>query len=151
MKHMDGQYIKEVIERLKRIPDDAKPKWGTLDKAGVIRHLIWVIHHSMGRSKQMPYLGNFITVHLVAPLVLNGFIPIPKNVKAPKHVVAAGATLQDPGDLETLQALLEEYISLVQADELKPSFHPAFGYIGVDGWDKMHVLHFEHHLKQFGV
>lgn len=151
MHHLDSAYIAEIVSRLETIPDDAQPKWGQLRKDTLICHLIWTMRHAMGRSKQVPYIGNFITTRLVAPLILNGIIPIPKNLKMPRHVQNSGATMQEPGDLETLHALLEEYVLLVQADELKPAQHPAFGNIGVDGWDKLHVRHFEHHFKQFGV
>jgi len=151
MPHMDSTYVNQAILRLKKIPDDATPKWGKLRKDSLICHLIWALKHSMDRSKQVPIMSNFFTAKIIAPLVLNGIVPIPKNVKLPKSVRNGGATMQEPGDMETLQALLEEYIALVQADELKTAHHPAFGDIGVDGWDKMHVRHFEHHFKQFGV
>ena len=54
-------------------------------------------------------------------------------------------------DTETLHAVLETYLELVQAGELVPRAHPVFGDIGVDGWANLHIAHFEHHLKQFGV
>ncbi|MBI4558849.1 MAG: DUF1569 domain-containing protein [Candidatus Hydrogenedentes bacterium] len=32
---------------------------------------------------------------------------------------------------------------------MQPEPHPYFGDIGIDGWSKLHVRHFEHHLRQF--
>ncbi len=90
-----------------------------------------------------------MTRRVAGPLILQGLLPIPKNVRAPRRAVpTSGIHLQD--DLETLQALLEEYLQLVQADELTCPPHPLFGDIGVDGWARFHVVHFEHHLRQFG-
>ncbi len=151
MRHLDTDYVEEVIARIESIPEDAAPRWGTMRKAELIEHLVWVVRHSMGRSQQARHMGNWFTRYLIAPLVLHGIVPIPKNLKTPKKLAARGVTLREHGDLETLHALLEEYCNLVQADELRPALHPVFGDIGVDGWDRLHVRHFEHHLKQFGV
>lgn len=151
MPHMDNDFVVEIMARLKRIPANAKPKWGTLDRQGLVEHFIWTLRHSMGRSKTVPYMGNWVSKWIFAPLVLNGIVPIPKNIQFPKWLKETGFNGREPGDEETLHALLEEYLNLVQADELTPNLHPAFGDIGVDGWDKLHVRHFEHHFKQFGV
>jgi hypothetical protein len=29
--------------------------------------------------------------------------------------------------------------------------HPFFGDFGPEGWAKLHVIHCDHHLRQFGV
>lgn len=151
MRHLDNDYVEEVMARLKDIAPDAKPAWGTLDRQGLVEHLIWTVRHSMGRSTTVPFLGNWVSRLIFAPLVLHGIVPIPKNVKFPRWLTKSGFNGREPGDEETLHALLEEYLNLVQADELNPAKHPVFGDIGVDGWDRMHVRHFEHHFRQFGV
>jgi hypothetical protein len=151
MRHLDSDYLLEIIARIERIPPGATPRWGALRRHTLIEHLIWIVRHSMGRSQQMPFFGNWFTCQLLAPLILNGLLPIPRNVRYPERLIAEGVTGRETGDLETLQALLEEYLDLVQAGELEPAPHPLFGNIGIDGWERMHVRHFEHHLKQFGV
>ncbi|MDX9972182.1 MAG: DUF1569 domain-containing protein [FCB group bacterium] len=145
MPAFDHNYVEDLIDRLGSIPAGAKPAWGALDRDRLIAHLITTVRYSMGRLGTMPDRGNWFTKRVLAPLIVNGIIPIKKNVKVP------GATPRATGrdDLETLHALLEEYLQLVQADELTPPPHPFFGDLGVDGWAKMHLAHFKHHLKQF--
>lgn len=150
-RHLDADYVNEVMARLKQIPRDAKPKWGKLDRQGLVEHFIWTMRHAMGRSKTVPFLGNWFSRIVLRPIILNGLLPIPKNLPFPKWLQETGFNGREPGDEETLHALLDEYLNLVQADELTPGIHPVFGDIGVDGWDRLHVLHFEHHFKQFGV
>lgn len=150
-RHLDNDYVIDLMDRLKRIPPDARPQWGTLDRQGLIEHFIWFVRHSMGRSKRVPYMGNWISRFIIAPLIMNGIVPIPRNLQFPKWLRETGFNGREPGDEETLHALLDEYLQLVQADEFTPAAHPAFGHIGVDGWDRMHVRHFEHHFRQFGV
>lgn len=151
MRHLDADCIAEFIGRLGTILPDAAPKWGKLRRDTLMEHLVWAVRHSMGRSKQVPFFGNWLTVRVAGPLYLRGLIPTPKNAQFPKRLVEQGVTGREPGDLDTLHALLLEYVNLVQADELSPAPHPLFGAIGVDDWDRMHVRHFEHHLRQFGV
>jgi len=136
----------EVLRRLGRIQPDARPGWGKLTPALMIRHLADAVRYSMGKGPEIPFAGNWLTRHIVAPLILNGVVRIPRNIAGANVSGTAGNV-----DLETLHAVLDEYLALVQAGELEPRPHPSFGPIGVDGWDKMHLRHFEHHLRQFGV
>ncbi len=149
MKHLDMDYVESLIRRLQTIPENAKPKWGKLNKEQLINHLIWIVRHSMGRSKSVPFVGNWFTTRLFRPLMIRGWLPIPKNVKMPATMFRA--TQQEQGDIESFHALLLDYLNLVQADEFVPAPHPLFGDLGVDGWEQIHIRHFEHHLKQFGV
>lgn len=149
MHHFDGDYVEEVVERLGTIRRDAVPHWGSLTRDSMIEHLIWSLRHSMGRSRTIPFFGNCMTRYVWRPLIFSGVIALPRNLALPEHLQRQGLVPREPGDLETLQAILEEYLSLVQADELQPAPHPAYGRLGIDGWDRFHVLHFEHHLRQF--
>jgi hypothetical protein len=151
MQHFDSDFAQRAIVRLRRVAPDATPQWGKLRGETLISHLIWALKHSMGRSTKVPFMGSWLTTRVFGPLIIRGIVRIPKNVTVPQSFADHGLELQEPGDIETLQALVEEYLALVQADELKPGVHPAFGEIGVDGWDRIHVYHFEHHLRQFGV
>ena len=151
MRHLDADYVADLMARLRRIPPDARPRWGDLTRDALIRHLIWTVRHSMGRSRKVPFTGTWLSCRIVRPLFLWGLLPIPRDAALSHRLQARGVRLEDPGDLETLHALLEEYLGLVQADELQPAPHPLLGELGIDGWDRLHVRHFEQHCRQFGV
>lgn len=148
MRVLDHDYVEELVERFSSLEPNAAPLWGVMDGPAMIRHLISLVRFSMGRGGTMPDQSNWLSRNVLGPLLINGFLRFPKNVNAPSPLNApeypAGCD-----DLETLHALLEDYLGLVQAGELEPIPHPYFGAIGVDGWAKLHVAHFEHHLKQF--
>lgn len=150
-RHFDLDYIEEVIGLLRKLPEDTVPRWGQLRRGTLIEHLIWNIRQAMGRSHHVPFVGNWATRAIVKPIVLSGIFPMPRNVKLPAKLRAKQIELREGGDLETLHALLEEYAGLVQADELQPGVHPLFGPMSVDDWDRLLVLHYEHHLKQFAL
>lgn len=151
MAHVDMNLVREIVERLRRIPEDAVPRGGDLTKQALIQHFIWTLRHCLGKSTRVPFYGNALSCHVTGPLVLHGVLPFPRECRLPKRLQARGISLFEPGNLDTLQALLEEYLSLVQADELRPARHPRFGELGIDGWDRFHARHFAHHLRQFSV
>lgn len=151
MHHFDGDYVDEVVYRLGGLRGDVSPRWGRLTRDALIEHLIWSVRHSMGRSRRIPFVGNCFTRYVARPLVLAGAVSLPKNLALPAELRARGIDTREPGDLETLQAILEDYLGLVQADELRPAPHPTFGRLNIDEWDRFHVIHFEHHLRQFGA
>ena len=149
MRTFDHDYVNEVIGRLGRLKPDAKPRWGAMSRDQMIGHLVFWVRYSMGKGPEYPFVGTWFSERVVAPLLLNGWLPIPRNLKG----IQSDPPLPEPapGDTETLHAVLETYLGQVQSGDLDTRLHPAFGDIGVDGWAKMHVVHFEHHLKQFGV
>lgn len=151
MHHFDGDYAEEIVDRLGKIRKDAQPRWGELNRDGMIEHLIWALRHSMGRSRTIPFVGNCFTRYVARPLILAGAMPLSRNSRAFQTLQRQGLQTREPGDLETLHALVEEYLGLVQADELQPAPHPTLGRLDIDEWDRFHVIHFEHHLKQFGM
>lgn len=146
MQTLDHDYVEALIARLEAIPQDAKPLWGAMTRDTMAAHLAQAVRLSMGRPTPLPDNSTWFGRRVVGPLIINGILPMPKNVKSPMPAMDAAGK----ADIETFHALLEEYLTLVQADELKPAPHPYFGTIGVDGWAKLHVVHFEHHMKQFG-
>jgi hypothetical protein len=148
MPHFDNDYIHNVLGRLRRLAPEVQPQWGSLTPGDMINHLIGSVKYSMGRlPSQARKVGRFRRL-VVRPLLLHGWIAMPRNIR----VEDSGLPLMTAqGDIETLHAVLEEYLALVQADELTPPPHPALGALCVDEWARLHYVHFEHHLRQFGV
>ncbi len=104
----------------------------------------------MGKSSKVPFYGGFWSTRVVRPLFLAGLVRPPGTFRLPSRLAAQGVELREPGDLETLHALLEEYLNLVQADALTPAWHPWLGDIGVDGWDRVLVAYLEAHCSALG-
>lgn len=149
MRAFDHDYVLEVVRRVENLKPSAKPAWGVMAPAEMVGHLVETLRYSMGRGQEYEDIGNWFTKVVLRRLLRWGLLRIPKNIKAPR---APGMPpTPAPSDAETLHAVLEEYLSLVQAGELAPVRHPVLGDLDVDEWARLHVLHTEHHLRQFGV
>lgn len=144
----DRDYARNVMDRLSRLPHDRAPRWGRMRAPELVPHLTHTLRYSMGRRGDLPFKGNWFTRRVVGPLVLSGFMPIPRNVNLPQP---ERPPERENGSLETLHAVVDDYLAAVETGALHPAPHVLFGDIGVDGWARLHVLHFEHHLKQFDL
>lgn len=148
VRDFDRDFAQEMVDRLSKLPRDRPPRWGRMHAVELVPHLTHTLQYAMGRLGPLPFTGNWLTRRVVGPLVLNGTLPIPRNINLPQP---HGAPEPDSGSLETLHAVLEDYLASVETGALRPPHHALFGDIGVDGWARLHVRHFEHHLKQFGL
>ena len=150
MREFDHDYVDEMMRRLSNVQSDTKPLWGKMSASMMVQHLITAMRYSLGQGSQVPDASTWFTRNIVRPLLLNGIVGISHGYCLPKTWETFN--LASPGDdTETLHALLEEYLALVQAGELDSPSHPVLGPIGIDGWARLHVMHFDHHMRQFGV
>lgn len=151
MKTFDHDYVQEISLRLDKIAPDAKPRWGSMTPSVMMDHLGKTVRYSMGKAPHLPVVGKWHVRNIIGPLMINGLIKLPKNAKMPRAARTAMEQTPVTGDAETLQAVMEEYLHAIATGDIDPPPHPVFGSIGVDGWAKFHIRHFEHHLTQFGV
>jgi hypothetical protein len=50
-----------------------------------------------------------------------------------------------------VSALLGQFLDRLGRADFAPPPHPYFGDIGPGGWARLHLVHLEHHLRQFGA
>jgi hypothetical protein len=114
----------------------------------LVPHLTHSMLWSMGRREAPEFIGNWVTTHIVGPLVVRGWLPILKNVRIP---IRPGTNGDGRDTLDDLKIVVSDYLAAVETGSLQPATHPLFGDIGIDGWARLHVQHFEHHFKQFDL
>lgn len=151
MRKLDRTTAKAILAKLDRIPTDAKPRWGKMNRAQLYGHLALVMRHMLGQTPEMPFKGNWVTRNIFRHLVVNGIVEIPHNVRLPRPKGA-------PKDLETptcelvdVERALNEYLDALDQNSIPPAQHPFFGVLTHNEWRKFHIAHFKHHCKQFGV
>lgn len=138
------------MERISAIPEDAKPAWGRMKPNDLPTHLAGLVLYSMGRSEPLTDRSTWVQRNVLKRLLFWGAIPIPKNIKVPEGIADRLAPPKRY-DVESLHALLDEYLNYVLAGGGDPIPHPILGPFSIDDWANFHCLHFEHHFKQFGV
>jgi hypothetical protein len=138
------------LDRFAQVAPDATPLWGKMNGAQMLGHVTLVLKYSMGQGQPMPFRGNFMMQYIVGPIMMTGLIKFPKNVPLPRKKGSPPITWPD-GDLDSLKAALDEFLTSANNGTMYVMHHPYFGNIGVNGWRKFHAAHFDHHLRQFGA
>jgi len=147
-RDFDYAFVEEAVDRLGRLRVDRAPNWGRMTAADLAPHLTHVLQYSMGRLGTLPFVGNSVTAHIEGPLMLAGWLPMRRNLELPQP---CGRVEAGRAALETLHAVLNDYLHAAQTGDLAPAPHARYGHIGVDGWARLHVMHIEHHLRQFSL
>ena len=142
--NFDDTFVADTTRRLEDLPADKKPLWGLLTAPGLLGHLTEAVRYSLGLQGDIPQHDTFVSRNIIRPLILNGVIPIPKGVM--------GVELPfETGDLETLKLAMSELVDALEQKKSVNKPHPLFGPLTVNQWERFHVLHFQHHLKQFDL
>jgi len=139
-------FIDDAMTKLGELPADEKPAWGTMSPPQLYGHLTAAVRYSLGKEPQVPNEGGLFGRYVAGPLLLNGWMPFPKNIGPLPKMYAQ----QDPeGSIETLAQEVQAFLDGLNAGRLDPPPHPYFGDVGPQGWSKIHYVHILHHMKQF--
>ncbi|MBI1389012.1 MAG: DUF1569 domain-containing protein [bacterium] len=136
-------------QRFDRINADSVPQWGTLTPARLMKHLQVAIESSLGRVK-IKDQSTWFSRNVIKPLIVNVFTNWPKGVKAP-DILFPDAENDFDAERGRLYALVDEYFAEVDRDPLRITHHPFFGPMTMRYGQRLHGLHFNHHLRQYGV
>jgi hypothetical protein len=142
---------KELLDRIEKLTNSKKGFWGKMNVHKMVCHLTDQLRDLDG-SRPVKYEGNLITRHALRH-ILSRFENWPKGVfpSASDYDQLKNGTkpIDFSMDKQTLIRMLEK---LDLSDEKKKlPIHPAFGELTHKQYARIVYLHFNHHLKQFGV
>lgn len=142
----DQTFVDEAMVEFAALTPDQVPVWGAMRPPQLFAHLTTAVRYGLGKEALSPPEGGMLIRKVLCPLLLSGLLRMPKNVTKPKMYDAEAPE----GTLESFRAEVDEFLARLQDGTLDPPPHPALGDLGPAGWSKLHVIHFEHHLRQFG-
>jgi len=135
-----------LVERLRRVTPDAKPKWGSFDAPRMICHIGDALDSAVGELAVAPTGGPWMLRHFPIKHLALYVIPMPKGAKAAPELLA-----RTPGDFEADRRRVVEGIERVaSAPQGTGPTHFLFGEMTCDQWNALNWKHIDHHLRQFG-
>lgn len=145
---LDPATRERFIGRIRALPPDARPLFGTLTAGRMLCHVLdglkiafGEVHPEPARTPLKNALGRWFVIW--SP------IPWPKGrIKAPS---AFFYTAPGP-DLEADRERLVEYVGRFERpEEVSWGTSPFLGRFDAREWAALNARHLEHHLSQFGV
>ena len=137
-----------IVNRLQSLSTSSTRRWGSLDVAGMLRHLRLAAQMAVGELEVPSVNKRAVQVFPLKHLFLY-VLPFPKGAPtAPKLRPDVAATSFE----EERAALLElvERIGAGPRDGAGPE-HPLFGPLTRREWGVVTYKHTDHHLRQFGA
>ncbi len=146
---LNRQTLESYIGRVKAIAEVPRGKWGTMSAAQMFNHMNLSIGGSLGEVP-IEDKSNF-ALKLMRPIIFSGLVPFPKGraQTAPEFVAKDECDFAE--EQEKLVSMLERFVEMCEQDPDGTRLHPLFGPMTMPQWQQGHAVHFEHHLKQFGV
>lgn len=133
-----------IIARLDRLTPDARPRWGSMPATHLPPHLIDAFEMCFAEVEH-PQRSGFFGTALGRFLVLK--LPIPRGrITAPPEF-----HLTQPGDFAADRERAKGYLHrFADGPDQRWGVSPVFGKLSPKQWARLHYVHTDHHLTQFG-
>lgn len=140
----------EFTDRIGKLQADTPRQWGAMTPIEMIAHLDRSMVISLGEI-EVKDESNFFLRSIIRPIFFSGLFEWPKG-KLKVMPIFMGSP---EGNIETgkekLIASITRFIEKADAEPNRRALHPAFGVQPTSFFRRMHGLHMDHHLRQFGV
>lgn len=138
-------------ERIDKLAADTPRKFGTMDTNAMLRHMRLALETSVGETdlpdKSLPP----VVRQLIYFLITNAITTWPGGkLKAPDFWSPPSEHSFEEEKRLFLGAT-ERYLKALEETPEKKERHPIFGSLNLRQWSRLHGLHLNHHLRQFGV
>lgn len=149
---MNSIYDKSTTDafaaRINSLSPDSQPQWGKMSVDQMLSHCQAPIDFAFGN---LPIKANFMM--RILGKMLKG--KILKSNEFKKDSPTAPAFIRT-GTYDFEQSKKDLIQKMTQFSDLghsaiKTTKHPFFGEMTYDEWSKLHTMHLDHHLRQFGV
>ncbi|MCC6145874.1 MAG: DUF1569 domain-containing protein [Candidatus Hydrogenedentes bacterium] len=147
MRPFDERFVEEAVALCRALPTDSAPLWGRMTVPQMFAHMTTGVRYSLGKEEVSPIEGGLFARLIAAPLVLRGIVKIPRDSQAPAMYDKAAPQ----ATVDELEAELRTFLNFYDTPGFFPPPHPYFGNIGKHGWARLHIVHLDHHLRQFGA
>ena len=136
----------DFVQRIERLPADAKAEWGKMDAAQMFEHCQRAIQVALGEVQlKRAFIGR-IFGGMAKRKYVTGGAPFPQGSPTDPNFIVT-----DARDFEHEKAELVQLVQqLSDPGALTTAPHPFFGPMTPTEWDQLMGKHLDHHLRQFG-
>lgn len=147
---LNAATLPEFTRRVKTLHPHSERQWGAMSPAQMLAHLRIVYEISLEERETVdesrPWLMPVLWV-----LLFRLWTNWPKGkIKASPQFLENAAT-----DIETeryrLIACMERFVARAETDPHRIVLEPMLGHVSLEKWRRIHGVHTDYHLRQFGA
>ena len=136
----------EIIQRLKKLEEDAEAQWGKMNVSQMLRHCNLWEKMIRGEPAFKQSLLGFVFGRFALKRTLRPGKPLDKNIPTAKGFVIRAPSLDFEQEKAEWLAWLKTYPDYVDYGFI----HPFFGKMTKEQIGQLAYKHADHHLRQFG-
>jgi hypothetical protein len=144
----DKTTAEQIKQRIEKLTPETQRLWGKMTAAQMLAHCSAAMEVSLGdKTMRQVWIGKLIG-RRVKKRLLSGK-PMGKNMPTDKAYV-----VPDDRDLDFERRRLVGFIDRFQTggpEGCAKGPHSFFGKMTPEEWSALNCIHFDHHLRQFGV
>lgn len=150
LSHLNRETLPEFEAVLNRFTPDTERRWGKLTPTELMAHLARSIRISLGEI-DMKDQSNFFTRLPIFRRIVFEYLPWPpgKIVAPPEFTPAPESDFE--AEREKAKNEFARFVDLLDNNPNADGWSPMFGKFPLREWSRMHAIHINHHLKQFGM
>jgi len=141
----------EILERLEKLRPDSVRRWGKMSSHQAVCHLIDACRMMAG-EKQVSDATGLPQQTIVKWMALYLPLPWPPGILTRPEIdpqIDGRKPIDFASDINELETLVKAISAEVRHFDRQR--HPIFGRMSEAAWLRWAYLHFDHHLRQFGV
>ena len=147
---LNQETASEFIARINKIETAEQRQWGTMEPQQLLRHLTYLFEISLGEKKAEKIFMPMPTF-VIWLLFFDWFTNWPKGkLEAPDSFFPDGEESVEAARNNCTEALHRFCAQLESAPD-NQGFSPLLGNIPLRKWARVHGVHMDHHLRQYGV
>ncbi|MEZ5991352.1 MAG: DUF1569 domain-containing protein [Planctomycetota bacterium] len=146
---LNERTLNEFRRRIEAITPDCTPQWGSLKPAQILRHLRAHLDVSLGHEL-VPDESTLMSRTVIKWMIFHVFTRWPKGLPAPAEFFPEPMELFQQ-ERQALLSRMQEFTQSAAREPGKKVLSRAFGPAPLSYFERMHGLHFQHHLRQLGV
>lgn len=138
------------VQRFEHLHEHENAQWGSLTPIGMMRHIRFIVEVSLG-NETVPDKSTFLTRTVLKYLFFHVMTNWPRGkIKAPENYTpeAEGSFTEER---DALIEALTRFVGECTRNPNRVTISELLGPIPLEYWARVHGVHINHHLKQFGV
>ena len=140
-----------VRGRVERISPASVRLWGTMDAPRMLAHLTRSIEVSLGEYPARDE-SNFFTRTVMRWVAFHLMRRWPRGrLKSPDYFTPPATAGGLDAERSRFLAALDRFMAAAESEPGRRGFSPLFGSHPLGYWRRIHGMHIDHHLCQFGV